>query len=212
MQDAREPLSWLILERYALGELSPDQRKDVELRLADSEADRACLAEIMADQSELPPLARVSAISSARRRMRPWLGWSAALCAAAAALLVVLRQPASDDADLHVKGADVALRLVSDRQGADPTHFTAGERFKVQVTCPPTLSGSLRVLVAQGAEVSEPLARDAGFRCGNLAPWPGAFALDGAEPAEVCAYWGSKAQPDAAELARAGVCRRLSSP
>lgn len=212
MQDVHEPLSWLLLERYALGELSPDERKDVEARLARSEVDRACLAEIMADQSELPPLASVSTITSARARKRPWLAWSAAVCAAAAALVLVLQKPARDDLDEHVKGADVALRLISDRQGDDPTQFSAGERFKVQVTCPPKLSGSLRLIVAQGTELFEPLARDASFRCGNLAPWPGAFALDGSGAADVCVYWGTSAKPDAAELARAGTCRRLSSP
>jgi hypothetical protein len=137
MQDAPEPLSWLMLERYALGELSPDERKDVEARLARSEADRACLAEIMADQSELPPLDEVSPIASARKPRASWLGWSAALAAAAAALLVVLHRPAPEELDQHVKGSDVALRLISDRQGDDPTRFSAGERFKLQITCPP---------------------------------------------------------------------------
>jgi hypothetical protein len=212
MQHAPEPLSWLTLERYALGELSPDERKEVEARLARSETDRACLAEIMADQAELPPLDKVSPITSARKPKASWLGWSAALAAAAAALLVVLHRPAPEELDQHVKGSDVTLRLISDRQGDDPTRFSVGERFKLQITCPPGLSDSVRVIVVQGGEQFEPLARDPSFRCGNLASWPGAFALDGSEPAEVCVYWGEQAKPDGAELARAAACRRLSSP
>jgi hypothetical protein len=212
MQDAHEPLSWLTLERYALGELSAEERRDVEARLAESEQDRACLAEILSDKSELPPLPSVSSLDSARKKRNArWLGVSATLCAAAAVLLVLLR-PSGELRDEHVKGREVALRLVSDRQGPEPTQFSAGERFKVEVTCPPSLSGSLRLLVLQGAELFEPLPRDASFRCGNLVPWPGAFALDGSEPAEVCIYWGTREKPDRAELARAASCRQLSSP
>ena len=101
-----EPVSWLLLERYALGELGPDERADVEARLAASEEDRACLAQIRADTSALPllPLTaparlrvapagpgsvpRSPAAQSARAR---WIATSGALCAAAAALLLVLR-------------------------------------------------------------------------------------------------------------------------
>jgi hypothetical protein len=212
MQGAPEPLSWLTLERYALGELSPEERRDVEARLAESEQDRACLAEILSDRSELPPLPQVSPIDSAKKRQRTrWLGASATLCAAAAVLVFLLR-PSGELRDEHVKGREVALRLVSDRQGPEPTQFSAGERFKVEVTCPPSLSGSLRLVVLQGAELFEPLPRDASFRCGNLVPWPGAFALDGSEPAEVCVYWGTREKPDRAELTRAASCRQLSSP
>jgi hypothetical protein len=224
-----EPLSWLTLERYALGELTEPERADVEARLARSEADRACLAEIMADQSELPPLPlpigsalaqgkrpSVARANRALRPARPWLGWSAALCAAAAALLVVLNRPDNDRAPTelsdHVKGADVTLRLISDQRGADPAQFSAGERFKVEITCPPALSGSLRVFVLQGEEIFEPLPRDARFRCGNLAPFPGAFALDGSEPADVCAYWGTVSVPTKKDFEREATCRRLMAP
>jgi hypothetical protein len=232
MQSAPEPLSWLTLERYALGELSADERAEVEARLAASESDRACLAEILADKSELPPLtglpeedapsAQVAApasLAAARARQKAhWLPWSLGLCAAAAALLLVLRKPsgeqASDPALLadHVKGTDVTLRLHSDRSGSDPSRFSAGERFKLEVTCPPSLSDVLRLVIVQGSELFEPLPRSPSFRCGNLAAWPGAFALDGTEAADVCVYWGSSERPSKEDLARAGTCTRLSPP
>ena len=213
MQSTHEPLSWLTLERYALGELSADERREVEARLAESEQDRACLAEILSDQGELPPLPQVSSLDGARKKRNVrWLGLSATLCAAAAALVVLLRPAGEQPGDEHVKGSEVALRLVSDRQGPAPSQFSAGERFKVEVTCPPSLSGALRLIVLQGAEQFEPLPRDASFRCGNLAPWPGAFALDGSEPADVCVYWGDSREPDRTELERAASCVRLAPP
>ncbi len=213
MPSAHEPLSWLTLERYALGELGDDERREVEARLAESEQDRACLAEILSDKSELPPLPKVTAIDSARKKRNArWLGLSATLCAAAAALIVLFRPAGNELGDAHVKGSEVALRLISDRQGPAPSQFSAGERFKVEVTCPPSLSGALRLIVLQGAEQFEPLPRDASFRCGNLAPWPGAFALDGNQPAEVCVYWGASSEPDRKELTRAASCVRLSAP
>lgn len=215
MQSAPEPLSWLTLERYALGELSAEERREVETRLAASEQDRACLAEIMADQSELPPLVPAPVpIASARARKQPsWLPWSLGLCAAAAALLVVLRRPADPAFESeHVKGADVTLRLHSDQKGSDPHAFSAGERFKLEVTCPPSMSDKLRLIVVQGAEQFEPAPRDATFRCGNLVSWPGAFALDGTEPADVCLYWGTSTTPNHDELARAATCTRLAPP
>jgi len=213
MPSAHEPLSWLTLERYALGELSADERREIEARLAQSEQDRAILAEIRADQSELPPLPKLRAIDSGRkRRSIRWLGASVTLCAAAAALIAVLLPAGEQVDDAHVKGSEVALRLLSDRQGPEPRQFSAGERFKVEVTCPPSLSGALRLIVLQGAEQFEPLPRDASFRCGNLAPWPGAFALDGSEPADVCVYWGESSAPDRTELMRTASCVRLSPP
>lgn len=225
MKGASEPLSWLMLERYVLGELSPDERAAVEARLADSESDRACLAEILADKSELPPLAHdpvrvrgdqvVTLSGRAKRRTGRFLAVSAALCAAAAALLVLVRErpdqsvPAPWEYGAAVKGTDVSLRLISERRGPNPHGFSAGERFKVEVSCPPTLSNAVRLFVVQGSEVFEPLPRVAGFSCGNLVPWRGAFALDGVEPADVCVYWGTSARPSKRDFAGEASCSRL---
>ncbi len=213
MSSQPEPLSWLTLERYALGELSTEERVEVEARLAQSDADRACLVEIMQDKSELPPLPALAVQAPARRRSRGMVVY-AGLCAAAAALFLVLRperglppQAAPYDG---VKGTQVALRLISEGQGADPEIFRAGERFKVEVTCPPRLGASLRLFVFQGRERFEPLPKPATFACGNLVAWPGAFALDGQEAADVCVYWGVQDAPHArAALGRDAVCTHL---
>jgi hypothetical protein len=218
-----EPLSWLVLERYALGELSPSERADVERRLAESEVDRACLAQIQNDTSALPPLAArgPSGGANAPERAPPgavaadgakvhklprrggWIVASSGLCAAAAVALLLFgprrqsedpepTRPGQAALDDNVKGSDVTVRLTGERQGAEPKHFGLGERFKVEVTCPPRLSSSLRLFVFQGDEVFEPLPTPTPLACGNLVPWPGAFALDGDETAEICVTWSAR--------------------
>jgi hypothetical protein len=239
---SHEPLSWLVLERYALGELTPSERADVERRLAASEVDRACLAQIQNDATALPPLplpgshgderapkralpnagASTGATVHKLPRRGGWIVASSGLCAAAAVALLVFgpkrqgQDPESTQPaialDDNIKGNDVSLRLTGERQGAEPKHFGLGERFKVEVTCPPRLSSSLRLLVFQGAEVFEPLPTATPLACGNLVPWPGAFALDGDESAEICVTWSAHTGPVNAkeELGSELSCVRLA--
>jgi hypothetical protein len=191
------PLSWLTLERYVLDELAPSERARVERQLAVSTADRACLDEILNDLSELPPLpsarpAAVTSIDGARRR-RSLTMVGSALAVAAALALVVLRTsdlpaPRRDVSD-GVKGGEVALALVGEQQGELPARFFEGERFKLLVTCPAWLGRRLHVVIFQDGRRYEPLVQVDDFACGNRAPWPGAFALDGDTPADVCVTW-----------------------
>jgi hypothetical protein len=230
----REPLSWLLLERYELGELTATERLDVEARLAESESDRACLAQIRADQTALPALPALPAkaaqpasqpgkVHTLPRRRGTWIVVSTGLCAAAALLLLVrMDNPGSGSAttsavesDPGIKGgSEVVLRLSGEHQGASPRHFGQGERFKVEVTCPPRLSDALRLFVFQDGEVFEPLPLTAPLACGNLVPWPGAFALDGAQPADVCVAWAANlgAVTRASDLGEMSSCTRLSPP
>jgi hypothetical protein len=216
MASAHEPLSWLTLERYALGELSAEERAQVEAQLAESPVDRACLQEILEDRSEISlpgpaPTARVTSLAQVRAARRGrWLALGAALGAAATILLMVRDRHAPAPYD-GVKGSDVTLRLISDRQGAEPRSFAAGERFKVEVSCPAQLGASLRLLIFQAGEVFEPLPAPARFACGNRAPWPGAFALDGSAAAEVCLVWGERPPRTRAELGTEAVCTRLEA-
>lgn len=197
-QLSMEPLSWLTLERYALDELPPVERTRVEQRLAQSSEDRACLEEILSDQSELPPLplpgASVTPIAAARARRARWPYVSGVLAVAAALALAVLRPSDAPTARRRVhdgaKGGEVALVLVSERKGEQPTHFREGDRFKVLVTCPPWLHEPLHVSVFQAGQRYAPLPEVAEFSCGNRVPWPGAFAVDGTTPAHVCVSWG----------------------
>jgi hypothetical protein len=93
------------------------------------------------------------------------------------------------------KGGDVALSLVGELHGADATHFAQHERFKLRVTCPPTLTGSLRAAVYQGGVRYEPLSGGGLDHCGNRVAWHGAFTLDGHARAWVCVRWDGGAWP-----------------
>jgi hypothetical protein len=185
-----EPVSWLLLERYALGELEQDERADVERRLAASSADRACLEAILNDVSELPPLPAVLP----RKKPLSRASWLAIASMAAALALTVLRpfdaSPERPTAPDGVKGGEVALTLISERTGRSPRVFRDGERFKLLVTCPLALSDRLEVVVFQDGQRYRPLAPASDFPCGNEAAWPGAFTLDGASDVDVCVTWG----------------------
>jgi hypothetical protein len=207
----QEPISWLMLERYALGELSAEERRLVDARLSTSAEDRALLASIVAGAAELPPLPASAPISMAaeRTKRRP-IGRVALLggMLATAAVVLLVRVTHTEPAPYAgVKGSGLSLRIISDRQGPEPKTFAPGERFKVAVTCAAQPAHSLRLLVFQGGERFEPLPEHAPH-CGNLVEWPGAFALDGGEPASVCLYWGTsdEPRPDATEL----TCLRLT--
>jgi hypothetical protein len=211
-------VSWLTMERYALGELAEDERREVERCLARSEAARARLAAIMEDSSELPELPAVAPLAPARaRRARAWSRGGAALAAAALAGLafVSLRDAERAGGPEHiggrVKGGEFAMQLVSESEIRDPDTFAQGERFKVLVTSPPDHREPLRFLVFQAGQRFEPLA-PARIRGGNLAVWPGAFALDGHAPAEVCMSWGSRSEGarTASDLGDSAVCKTLA--
>ncbi|HEY6878915.1 MAG TPA: hypothetical protein VI299_12885 [Polyangiales bacterium] len=202
-----EPVSWLMLERYALGELSPDERAQVEQRLAMSDADRACLASILADDTVLPPLP-----TPLPRRKRAW--WIGAALAAAAALAFIVpaaRVPSHRRSDEGLKGGEVAITLFSERTGNGPEVFRDGDRFKLMVTCPVSLAPRLSVLMFQDGRRYQPLARPEHFACGNQVPWPGAFSLDGEGDVDVCLSWAESTQRarSAGELAPEVTCVRL---
>ena len=182
-QLSMEPISWLTLERYALDELSPTERARVEQRLTQSSADRACLDEILNDRSELPPLpsstpAKVLSIDAARARRRSW-SYVGGVLAVAAALALALLRPSDVPASrrqVHdgVKGGEVALVMVGEKQGEQPSHFFVGERFKLLVTCPKWLGQKLHVTVFQAGQRYQPLTELDDSACGNRVPWPGA--------------------------------------
>lgn len=218
-----EPVSWLLLERYALGELSVADRADVERRLAASEADRTCLDLILSDRAELPelplPSKRPIALVTTRPRSAFRVAIGSAMAIAAAMTLVFLREPGAPPSRRQVydgtKGGEVALSLHSASGEEDVTHFAQGERFKLLVTCPAWLDAHpRRMLVFQSGQRYEPLASRSVGGCGNHVPWPGAFALDGDEHADVCITWADPARVAAStratDLEPEVVCARLA--
>ncbi|MCB9559996.1 MAG: zf-HC2 domain-containing protein [Kofleriaceae bacterium] len=71
-----EPVSWLRLERYALGELPGPLAREVAAHLAGCPACRACLDRIERDEVALPALPFAVATTAAARpagtTARPW--------------------------------------------------------------------------------------------------------------------------------------------
>ena len=187
-----QPLSWLKLEQYQLGELSADEQRRVEAHLNECEVCRASLDSIRRDETELKPLPDVT-------RKVPWLRWATAgtALAAAAALLLVFfvadwKQAVPDipPGKIITKGGDeISISLVRERQGKilhDPESFAPGDRFKVQVTCPPAEEMFWNVVVFQDDGSSFPYIPEESLRCGNRVPLPGAFSITGKSAAVVC--------------------------
>ena len=181
-----EPISWLRLERYALG------AGDVNVRahVAACPACKHCLDEIERDVVALPPLHVPGAANRSRwwRFALPALG---ALAAAAILLLVLRPRDEAREGVALVKGAgEVVIDVVRERAGVvrtDVRTFKAGDRFKVVVTCAPTHSVSLAIAVheAGAAAPDHPLA-PAQIACGNRVVLPGAFELTGTNQHRVC--------------------------
>jgi hypothetical protein len=207
-----QPLSWLTLERYHLGELPGVERQRVEGHLEGCAPCRSCLDQILADGVlELAPLPVAARPPAPPPRWRPrWALVGAGLAAVAALVLVTVLPPsptAPPPARIGFKGGELSLSLVRQRGTAilhEPTSFAAGDRFKVLVTCSPGSSPSADVVVLQGAQVSFPLARVKEVSCGNREPLPGAFSITGQEQAMVCLVAGEPI-PSRTRLAAGGL-------
>jgi hypothetical protein len=206
-----EPVSWLRLERYALGELAGPAADDVAAHLGRCPACQACLDAIERDATPLPPLPPLPP----RRRWAWWprLAWAGGVAAAAAAIaLFVVIRPRVDaervaGPRIRVKGTgDVVVSLIRERGGVitpAPSGFAPGDRFKVRVTCAPGGAAHADVVVFQGGEAAFPLP-PARLRCGNDVVVPGAFTITGVAPATVCLVVDPARAPDRAAIARRG--------
>ena len=212
-----EPVSWLRLERYALGELRGDEQRAVAEHLASCAVCRACSEQIARDVREpLPLIAAGSsghvAPSGVRARPRklaaaaPW----AALVSASLAVWLMLRGPhvppeaAPGMAVSTTKGGDIALMLVrSDRAGRllEPTQFAPEDRFKLLLTCAPPLQGPVRVQIYQAGALYEPVPEQALPRCGNRVALSGAWQFDGQAALDVCVVFSEHVE--ASRLAQA---------
>jgi hypothetical protein len=193
-----EPISWLRLERYALGELSDVERSEVSQHLAACAACNSCFARIEHDPVPQLTFLETAAADRTQRRGRRWTTWPvwAGLASAAAAALLLLR-PAHDavpGARRHVKGGDFALELVrldAENRVQEATHFDPADRFKALVTCPPAWRGAVGIVVYQAGKTYVPLSVRVFDECGNRRTLPGAFRLDGEARALVCASFAS---------------------
>jgi hypothetical protein len=189
-----QPISWMRLERYALGEFSEGERSDIATHLASCPACSACMERIATDAPPaLPPLPLprgVVELPKRRARSRSaWPLWAGLASAAAAALLLFGGPGTEPPSRRHVKGGDFAIELVRVDAGDQlqpATHFTPGDRFKALVTCPPGWGGVAGISVYQSGKTYLPLAASSLDECGNRRALEGAFSLDGPDRALVC--------------------------
>ena len=188
-----QPVSWLRLERHALGELDAAGAESVSRHLDGCAACRAAMAVIHGDGDRaLPPLPDLTLARAARRR-RALVAGTAMVMAAAAALLLFWRHRGEPPMTTGVRGGDhIGLSLVRERGGDiahDPRGFRSGDRFKVLVTCAAQGPVTVEVTVRQDGAIDRPLA-PAAIRCGNRVALPGAFRVVGRAPATVCVSAG----------------------
>jgi hypothetical protein len=180
-----EPISWLRLERHAL---APDAA--IAEHCAACAACAACLDQLRGDLIALPMLV----VPGRNTRRFGWLAFALPAVAAAAIAIVVLRprpEPPRGELLAGVKGVgDVRVELVRERAGAiafDATTFAPGDRFKIAITCANAGGAWVDVAVrdAGGDTADHPLAATT-IACGNAVAVPGAFAITGDHPNEIC--------------------------
>ena len=199
MKHSEAPLSRLTLELYALGEL-PDARKDaVRIHLETCEVCSETFRYIESDSRPLPPLRIPESAQSGIAEFFEHYRFTLVAGAAAALVLVlsfILRlTPVTKQQDsfVAVKGGDVALHLVRERNGViheSPVEFEAGDRFKLFVSRPGADETAWELAVFQDKEVYFPLSNKRPLPSGNRIPLPGALALDGNTPATLCIFLG----------------------
>ena len=193
------PLSRLTLEQYALGELSESHRKAVRTHLETCAACSETFRYIETDARPLPPLRSPESAQTgvthflARYRAVLVAGAAAALMIAFAFVLRRTPTPEQQDTLVVVKGGDIVLSLVRERDGVlheAPTEFDEGDRFKLFVSRPGAAETAWELAVFQGTEVYFPLSNTRPLPSGNRIPLPGALALDGTAPADLCLFLG----------------------
>jgi hypothetical protein len=121
------------------------------------------------------------------------------------------RQSAAGPRVVAVKGGDVSIELVRERDGSiawEPTSFAAADRFKVLVTCAPPLQLHADVVVLQSDGPAYP-GEPAVIACGNRVPVPPAFSITGPGAATICVGLDPWAPPSRAVLA-AGESARIA--
>jgi hypothetical protein len=197
------PLSWLALERHALGELADEEKKRVDDHLAECDACASLLKSIAKDNARpLRPLKKkkeeAKVVSLGAWLARPQIVAIAGLAVAAAIIFVIGRSPKNPDnldpGSDRIKGStEVGFTLVREDEAVLPEAggpYHDGERFKALVTCPPGLRGTFDLVVYEpNAPPSFPLQSTTDLACGNAVPLPGAFKLTGHDPLTVCLVW-----------------------
>jgi hypothetical protein len=228
-QGVCEPISWLRLERYHLGELPVVEERPVAHHLAECARCRSCLDSIRNDdRGDLPALPSVAEPMSPARASRStfapdrrWVGvFGLAASALVALVVLVVQRPQHASVPsrvLHGKGGDVALELVREHGGSiafAPEVFVTGDRFKALVTCPAPTRLFVDLVVFQEGVASFP-GEPMPITCGNRVPYVPAFRIVGSSPATVCIVLADASAPprtaaSPVELAGQAACAVLA--
>lgn len=179
-------VSWLMLERYELGELDPADRSRVEMELSVDPETRRRLATLREDVRAPPPLvlgpdSGLPLPEPSRRRREPWWGVAAGVALAAAAAVLVLRVGLpTGGGGPGTRGGELVLTLEAERLGAlaDGAAVPVGTVFQAHVTWPDTTATVQ--LVADGDALWEGTLAE-----GNRWRVPGAWAV-GDGPVDIC--------------------------
>jgi hypothetical protein len=190
-QHCSQPISWLVLEQFVLGELEDHKTHATRGHLAGCDVCQRALKSIETDDVVLPglvlPPKRVRAV-----KPRAWFVWGTGLVLAAAILLVLVfsRSQRLPDNRIALKGGgEMVVKLIrarADMIDIDAGSFRDGDRMKLAVTCTVPGEVTLEVAVVQGGETHYPLGARVTAWCGNDVVLPGAFEVSGSEPIRVC--------------------------
>jgi hypothetical protein len=229
------PVSWLALEQFHLGELPDNRAKEIEKHLNECDLCLSYMDEIVNDNIVLKPLPDIEHEHWFAELLLNPAGAGGLVALAVMLMIAVLLRPVTETvsvdnsqiipgslippAHMNYKGGDLAISLERNRSGRvtlNPHAFADGDRFAVNVTCPPG-SLDIELVVFQGGEAYFPLNINESVECANLVPLSGGFVLSGNEPATVCIIAGEIParseieQSGPEELPEFSVCRRLKA-
>lgn len=183
-----QPISYLRLERYLQGDVAAGERARVAAHLDECALCRRAFEDMRDEVIQLPPLPSLPARPA--RWRRAGLQLTAALgLAAAIALWLRPAEHALPRARVPIKGGELGLELVRERAGVvqiGATRFEPDDRWQARVSCPPGAAVHWQLVVFQADRAFFPLVPSAALACANGVTLPGAFALDGRAPADVC--------------------------
>lgn len=203
IQCKNTPISWLELERFALGESLKEAI--VRNHLAECEACAQVSSIIASDERTMPALLMPRPVPATSL----WWKWPAVLVPVVA-LLVLFWQVQREGSQFSsgVKGESLSLTLVRERSGVllAPTHHAPNDRFKVLVTCAPGLR-LVDLVIRQDGVLNLPIPTSE-LECGNATPIPGAFTLEGGV-AEVCVQFVSEKDQGTPLLKADAICVRV---
>ncbi len=205
MSLAHKPISRLSMELFHLGELPPNKHTEIEKHLISCAACRRSLEYIEHDTRPLPRLSirplstRQSILDFSKIRLSYIFAACAAIIITGLAFLLVPTKQTIDQetahAFTHIKGQNTSLYIVRNRNGVvteEPKAFKQGDAFKVFVTHLDQEEENWILAVFQGDEVYFPITSQEPLITGARIPLPGAFSLDGQEPAEICVFIGNR--------------------